>query len=356
MKRLAALLLGLAACGDDAAAPDATAVDPCLVDGEVDLEGDLCDQLDSYGLFDDAHAQDPADGVIPYDLNSPLFSDYAVKYRFFRFPEGETFAWQDVDSFDFPVGTIIVKTFGYLADVREPDGPRDLIETRLLIRTSQEWTGASYIYDETDTVATLAIAGDTVHAEWIDAAGEPAENDFVVPNKNQCKNCHEETLDTVGPIGPKARHVNRDGQLEALIDAGTLTGAPADPLTWPKAAVFDDEASGTVEERARAWLDINCAHCHNPEGAARTSGLDLRAAQTDPFEYGVCKPPVAAGGGSGGREYTIVPGEPDASIMVYRLESTEADVKMPELGRNLVDAEGVALIREWITGMTGSCQ
>jgi uncharacterized repeat protein (TIGR03806 family) len=359
VKRAAVLLIALvwlAGCGDDGAGADATPVDRCLVDGVVDLEGDMCEQLDTYGLFDDANAQDPADGVMPYDLNTALFSDYAVKYRFLRFPEGETFAWTDPESFDFPVGTIIVKTFAYLADVREPDGARDLLETRLLIRTSEEWTGASYIYDETDTVASLEIAGDTIHAEWIDAAGEPAENEYVVPNKNQCKNCHEEHLDVISPIGPKARHINRDGQLEALIDGGWLTGAPADPLTWPKAPVFDDDTTGTLDERARTWLDINCAHCHNPDGAARTSGLDLRATQVDPFEFGVCKPPVAAGGGSGGRQYTIVPGDPDGSIMVFRLESTEADIKMPELGRNLVHAESLTLIRDWITAMTGTCK
>ena len=354
MRRAAALLVLLAGCGDDAAGPDATGADRCLVDGVVDLEGDMCERLETYGLFDDVTAQDPADGVIPYELNTALFSDYAVKFRFFRFPEGESFAWHDTDTFDLPVGTIIVKTFAYLADLREPDGARDLLETRLLIRTSEEWTGASYIYDESDSLATLEIAGDTIPMSWIGTDGEVVENDYVVPNKNQCKNCHEESMDIVSPIGPKARHIHRDGQLEALVDGGWLTGAP-DPQTWPKAPVFDDDTTGTLDERARAWLDINCAHCHNPDGAARTSGLDLRASQTDPFEYGVCKPPVAAGGGSGGRQYNIVPGEPDASILVFRLESTEPDVMMPELGRNLVHAESLALIREWITAMTGSC-
>ena len=88
---------------------------------------------------------------------------------------------------------------------------------------------------------------------------------------------------------------------------------------------------------------------------ARTSGLYLDIAQTDPAQLGICKAPVAAGRGSGGRRYAIVPGQPDASILVFRIESTEADVKMPELGRNLVDDQGVALIRQWIAELPGTC-
>jgi hypothetical protein len=117
-----------------------------------------------------------------------------------------------------------------------------------------------------------------------------------------------------------------------------------------------DPASGTVEERARMWLDVNCSACHNSRGgAARTSGLYLDLAQADLHELGLCKPPIAAGRGSGGRSYGIVPGQPDASILVFRLESIEADVKMPELGRNLVDEQGVALIRQWIAELPGGC-
>lgn len=99
-------------------------------------------------------------------------------------------------------------------------------------------------------------------------------------------------------------------------------------------------------------MDVNCSHCHSPTGAARTSGLDLRAANLEPYAFGVCKGPVAAGTGSGGLPYVIVPGDPSQSILTFRTGSTEADVKMPELGRNLVHDEGHALMVEWIAAMT----
>jgi uncharacterized repeat protein (TIGR03806 family) len=349
MRRL--LLCLLAACGGGEAS------DVCEIPGDgpgFDPDGPMCERLSSYRLFEDLSTQTADPALFRYEINTALFSDYTAKDRFLFVPEGESFAWQDQDAFALPVGSIIVKTFSYPADLREPDGPRDLLETRLMLRTADGWDAASYLYDEDDAEAELAIAGDTVATSWVHTDGETRENDYVVPNKNQCKNCHEETEEVFGALGPKARHMNTGGQLEALIEAGRLTGAP-DPADWPRAFVFDDPDDGTVEERARAWLDINCAHCHNPTGSARTSGLDLRASQLDPAEFGVCKPPVAAGGGSGDRPYSIVPGDPDMSILVYRIESTDADIKMPELGRNLVHEEGVAVVRQWIEEMAGAC-
>ena len=131
------------------------------------------------------------------------------------------------------------------------------------------------------------------------------------------------------PIGPKARHLNRDfayadgkeNQLAHWSRLGVLAGAPA-PEQAPRLAVWDDPKTGTLDARARAWLEINCAHCHNPEGPARNSGLDLLASQQNPTSFGVMKPPVAAGIGSGGLPYDIVPGKPDQSILAFRIAST----------------------------------
>jgi uncharacterized repeat protein (TIGR03806 family) len=363
LRRALVIAILAAACGgggDDAPA------EVCAVDdgtGPARLgDGPMCNLLSSYRLFTDLAAQVPADGVMPYDLNTPLFSDYTTKLRFLWVPPGQTIAWSEVDSLAIPDGALIAKTFTYLDDRRAPAGGRRVLETRILARRGGVWDGAAYVHDPETGDAVITSAAQTIEASWIHDDGQPRTNSYDVPSKNQCKNCHEEHDAISTPIGPKARHLNRQGpggganQLQELIDRGWLVGAPADPMTWPRAPVFADPATGTVEERARAWLDVSCAHCHNPSGAARTSGLDLSIGQTDPYQFGVCKPPIAAGQGSGGRSWGIVPGLPDESILVYRLESTEADVKMPELGRNLVDAEGVALIREWITGMTGSCQ
>ena len=129
------------------------------------------------------------------------------------------------------------------------------------------------------------------------------------------------------------------------------------PESQPRLAVWNDEKTGTLDQRARAWLDINCAHCHNAKGPGNTSGLFLESEQKDLRTVGFCKPPVAPGRGAGEFKYDIVPGAPNASILVYRVASTEPDVMMPELGRKMVHHEGLNLLREWIAAMdtTNTC-
>jgi hypothetical protein len=164
-------------------------------------------------------------------------------------------------------------------------------------------------------------------------------------------------------VGPKARHLNRDldygdavaNQLTRWSDVGYLLGAPPPPEA-PRNAVFDDPESGTVEQRARAYLDVNCGNCHSPTGLARTSGLFLTIDTDDDQELGVCKGPVAAGQGAGGRPFDITPGEPDESILIFRMEETRPGIAMPELGRVTVHDEAVQLLRDWIESIEGSCQ
>lgn len=366
------LLLGLVLLGGCGDAGDGVPADEvCEVapgtGPTLDLDGPLCTYLSSYRLFTDLPSQTADPALIPYDLNTPLFSDYAEKQRWIWLPDGASLTWSDDATLAMPVGTVIVKTFAYPIDARDPALGRQLLETRVMVHRADGWEGASYAYQPGAHDAVLASGARTIDASWIDASGTTRTNQYVTPSKNQCINCHAETVDTMGPIGPKARHLNRPfptsagptftgNQLQALIDRGALTGAPTDPATWPAVIPFDDVDPGTLEARARGWLDINCAHCHSPTGAARTSGLFLTYGNDDLFSLGVCKPPVAAGQGSGGRDWDIVPGAPDESILVYRLEGTAADVKMPELGRNLVFDEGVALIRAWITSLDGSCE
>lgn len=316
------------------------------------------EKLSQYGLFaGDPVAQIPAEGVIPYDLNSALFSDYAEKFRFVKLPPGTHATYRDADAFEFPVGTVIAKTFAYPRDARDPSKGRRLIETRILKRESDGWIGLPYVWNSAQTEATLDVAGDTLDVSWIHTDGRARTNNYIIPNVNQCKGCHKRG-EEVTPIGPKARHLNRDfayrggeeNQLAHWSRLGALAGAPL-PDRAPRLAAWDDPKSGTLDDRARAWLEINCAHCHNPEGPARSSGLDLMAAQRYPAAFGVNKPPVAAGIGSGGRLYDVVPGRPDESILAYRIASTHPGVMMPELGKRLVHEEGVALVREWIAAM-----
>lgn len=339
------LVVGAQGCGSRAPAPDVSSDPPKL--------------LSAYGLFvGNGSTQEPVEGVIPYDLNTPLFSDYSAKYRFVKLPPGTSARYDGSNVFDFPVGTIIAKTFAFPHDANNPAAGQRLIETRILKHEADGWRGLPYIWNDEQTEATLRVAGGSTSVEWVHTDGQTRQLDYMIPNANQCKGCHKVHDNKMNPIGPKPGQLNKDfvyahgaeNQLAFWSRSGALTDCPA-PDSAPRFAVWNDESTGTLDDRARAWLDANCAHCHNPRGPARNSGLDLSVDQQHAFAYGVLKPPVAAGRGSGGLPYDIVPGDPDRSILAFRIASTEADVMMPELGKRLVHEEGVALIREWIAAM-----
>ena len=326
--------------------------------------------LSAWGLFVGEPADHvPAAGVEPYDLNTPLFSDYALKLRFIQFPAAPDGAFQpafyrDPGPFQFPVGTVIAKTFAYADDFRSPDPELRLLETRLLIHEEDGWVGLPYIWNEEQTEAELVIVGGPLDVSWVDGSGRTVEHTYRVPNTNQCKTCHRTDGERLLPIGPQAGQLNREfvyadggggpdgaeNQLARWQRLGLLEDAPP-PAEASRAPIWNDPSTGSLGARARTWLDINCAHCHNLTGSGRTSGLDLRAAHDDRTRLGVYKHPVAAGQGTGDRLYGVVPGRPDESILVYRLESVHPGVMMPELGRGVVDTEAVALIREWIEEM-----
>ncbi|RDB05175.1 SO2930 family diheme c-type cytochrome [Runella aurantiaca] len=315
------------------------------------------ENLSEYGFFQGKIAdQLPAEGVVPYQLNTPLFSDYAEKLRFVKLPAGTTVAYNADRVLSFPVGTTIIKTFYYPNDFRNPTAGRRIMETRLLIHEESGWKALEYIWNDNQTDAYLEVAGETKEVSWIHSDGKKRTIQYAMPNLNQCKGCHNQN-EKMQPIGPSVRQLNGDfeygekeNQLVHWQKIGLLTELPA--LTdVPKAPVWNDPASGSLEARARAWLDINCAHCHRNEGPAKTSGLMLNHDETDLTKLGIMKAPVAAGRGSGGRQYSIVPGQPEKSILLYRMESTDPGEMMPELGRKTTHTEGVALVREWIRSL-----
>lgn len=298
--------------------------------------------LSEYGLFEDRSARVPSAGVVKYDLINPLFSDHTDKHRYVFVPAGEQVAYTEADVLDFPVGTVLVKSFAY--DAR-------YLETRLLIHKNDGWEALPYVWNADQTEATYAPVGKRLEIEAGLATAEAPAFTYAVPNKNQCKTCHQNG-DAVSPIGPKVRNLNHPGpqgvnQVLDWTERGWLTDVPEQPAMMAKA--FDPAAS--VSDQARAYLDINCAHCHKATGSASNSGLWLDWEIEDAVKWGVGKHPTAAGRGSGDALVVIEPGAPEQSILAYRMASDEAGIAMPELGRALVHQEGVALIEAWIAEM-----
>lgn len=293
--------------------------------------------LSAYGFFDGSPDR-PSALLIPYTLATPLFSDYADKRRYIYLPPGTRMQANGDGLIEFPVGAAIIKSFGYV----QADGTYRTIETRLLLKRAAGWVALPYIWRADGSDADLRVAGGRQTVNFTDPSGAAHSISYAVPNRNQCKNCHE-LGEEVTPIGPKLRNIQLSPAGRAMVEGADWNG-----LRLP---AWDDTGTGTLDARARAYLDVNCAHCHNPRGSGSNSGLFLEYERPPSMVTGLYKRPVAAGRGSGGMEFDIAPGHPAQSILVYRLNSLDPGIAMPELGRSTVHAEGLRLLTQWIAAM-----
>lgn len=309
--------------------------------------------LSEYGFFSgNLKNLSPADNVHKYELSTPLFSDYTLKDRFIYLPDNKTIGYKAAGIVDFPLGTIIIKNFSSLDD---NDNPLR-IESRLLVLDpyDSEWKVMTYLWNDQQTEASKLITGKNVSIKVKNDSGVSLTTNYRVPNTNDCKRCHVKN-GVLTPIGPKIRAMNfkpqgeNETQLVKWSNQGILTGLPSSGV--PVLPNWLDDTNFTLEERARAYLDENCAHCHTQGGDAFNTGLFLEYEQTDTTKLGYFKTPVSAGPGAGNLNYDIVPGNADESIVLFRMNSTETGVAMPELARSLIHEEGVALIREWINSL-----
>jgi uncharacterized repeat protein (TIGR03806 family) len=356
-----------------------------------------CSKLSSYNLFSDATdpTSGPNDNGIPYDLSTPLFTDYATKYRFVFVPEGKVATYSEFEVMEFPVGTVLVKTFAMPQDTSNRDINETIIETRLLINRADGWVSLPYYWDSA-TDASYIVTGKSIPFS-ITHDDEVLAFDYGVPQKTQCSKCHAVVpIVTEGntgrsifkPIGPKARFLNYDyeyatgteNQLAHWESAGILKGAPTDKTTIDSSPKFKDDTDITklsadlLAKTARGYLDINCAHCHRSkltipealyEGAAGDSGFNVefnRNLAAEPSKFGVCKVAIAGGWPAerdengivtGYNEFPkdVIPGHADRSYVVHRMDTNSGRHKMPELGRSSIHKEGVALVSAWIEGM-----
>lgn len=321
------------------------------VDEELILSQEFPDKLSDFRFFKDASAQVPHDKVIPYELISTLFSDYSYKQRWVYVPNQKKAEYQEDWVFDFPTGSALIKTFYYPIDERNPELGKNLLETRLLLKKDKGWEAVSYAWNKEQNEAFKKIAGKTINVSWTDFMGEERDVRYRVPNVNQCKECHDAD-DKISPIGPKARNINKDfafkegtfNQLTYWMNRQIIDEYPLDlvsPVDWT-------DESKDINDRVRSYLDVNCGHCHSPTGNANSTGLYLHLNETRNINLGVFKKPVATGRGSGGLKYSIVPGEPEESILLHRMISMDPGVMMPESGRALTHTEAVEMVRDWI--------
>jgi uncharacterized repeat protein (TIGR03806 family) len=306
---------------------------------EADPFADWPERLSETGLFawdEEARRARPTEALTAYEVNAPFWSDGAEKGRWFALPEGEAFGYAEEGAWEVPVGATLVKHFR----ARHGRGMRDL-ETRLTRRTEDGWEAATYVWRGSDAV--LAPEG-----RQFELWGDDGVRSWHAPSASECASCHVEA--TGFPLGLRTAQLNRErgdgeNQLLALAEAGALMlPRDFDPGAAPRLVDPADELE-PLEDRARAWLEVNCAMCHQPAGPGNAA-IDLRRT-TALDAAGLVGMAPAQGPLDGEDALLVAPGDAARSLLVHRVR-TLGDGRMPPIGSNVVDEEGAALLEAWI--------
>lgn len=304
-------------------------------------------RLSDTGLYSDISSGLIEKDVLAYQPQYPLWSDGAAKKRWIRIPPGRTIDASDPDHFAFPIGTRLWKEFAL--------GTR--VETRfMLLGADGQWRFATYLWSADQRDAVLAPAAG-VRAVCESAPGVP----FDVPARADCTACHGQGAGAVlgfdalqlssdrDPLAPHALAPDsKCVDLAGLVRNGIVRNLPQRLVDLPPRI----EARSPRERAVLGYLDANCGMCHS--GPASIPGLDLD------LTYSLARPSPAAAletavdhasrfrfpGGSAIQR--ITPGAPETSVLALRMSSRQALAQMPPLGTHAVDADALALVRDWI--------
>lgn len=289
--------------------------------------GILLPLISEYNIFSgDPAALIPAKGFQLYELATGLFTDYAEKQRLIKLPAGKTIVAVNDGLPQFPDSTMLVKTFYYFNDKRDPLKGKRLIETRLLVKLNEQWLAGTYVWNDAQTDAVLVSKGATVPVSWIDENATRQTISYRVPAPKDCASCHNNN-NLLMPVGIKIRNLNREvvrnnvriNQLQHLPNTGVMTAVDAGRFSqlpnW-------QNKKYSITERVRAYLDVNCAHCHSDKGSCSSSSLR--------FGYEI---PLAD---------TRIEKRKD------RIVNLMEKGRMPRIGTTIVDAEALTLIKKYL--------
>ncbi|MCF6217367.1 MAG: hypothetical protein L3J94_01175 [Gammaproteobacteria bacterium] len=352
---VAALFPMLSGCGGDT---PASSSEPERVEKIVARESnrsclapadaiDTATRLSTTGCFTDVSNQIMAGGVIPYTVNSVLWSDGESKGRYFAVPDGTTISLTVDESsivasngtkngdFNFPVGAVVIKHFY--------SGSR-IVETRLLMNHANDgWGGYAYQWDESQSDGTLLVGSNSITT--------PVSHYF--PSREECMECHTDAARVL--LGPDTLQLNyplyytdgtEENYLDALVRLNYLSAPLLADYKVDRLYAIDD-SDAPLEQRARSYLHSNCSGCHRT--GAPQGGFDLR--YTSSFVNNVCgiaaAEPTSPTGG-----LLIDPGNADNATIQQRLASM-GSIQMPPIGREQTDPEAVQVMADWINSLQG---
>ncbi|MHC5064368.1 MAG: hypothetical protein ACYTG5_10385, partial [Planctomycetota bacterium] len=321
------------------------------------------EKLSQTAIFSDLETLTPAPGVLPYEVNSALWSDRARKQRWIALPAAKSIGFSAEDDWDFPVGTVLVKHFDLPI---EKEGVQDLrkLETRVFVHEELGWSGYTYKWlgDSSDAVLinealnedyqisnssrlSRATAGDN---DGLEPDLGPNSQTWTYPSRPDCLACHSSTRGFV--LGIRSLQINDpigEDQLALFQGSEFFAADIGSSFQYPTMPNPRDPRAG-VADRARAYLEANCANCHHPDGPAPTE-IDLRY-QVDLSQTGLVDVRPLTGDLGLADPWLIRPGEPENSVLWLRMQRRDS-VGMPPIGSHIVDANAVALLRRWIETM-----
>ncbi|THU39434.1 hypothetical protein FAM09_13085 [Niastella caeni] len=287
----------------------------------------LLPQISGYKIFvGDPVALTPGNGFHLYELATSLFTDHAEKQRLIKVPAGSRITAANDGLPQYPDGAILVKTFYYFNDKRNVSAGKRLIETRVLIKNNGQWLAGTYVWNATQTDAILVAGGSKTSVNWIDEKGNRKAISYRIPSAKDCATCHNAN-NAIIPIGMKVRNLNIEvdrnnrsiNQLQHLQNAGIMD--PVNPDQFSKLPAWQNRTY-SISERVRAYLDVNCAHCHSDAGSCARSAV--RFAWEIPVE------------------------NTRITARKNRIISLMSTGRMPRIGTTMVDEEALTLIKKYL--------
>ncbi|MBF8151607.1 PQQ-dependent sugar dehydrogenase, partial [Winogradskyella sp. F6397] len=322
---------------------------------------DVPQLLSETGAFQDLTTLTPNSGVLPYDLVESFWSDGAEKQRWMVIPNDgshdtpqEKISFSEDGDWEFPIGSVLIKHFELPIDDANPNITKRL-ETRFSVKASSgSFYFLTYKWNSAGTDAVLLDSGLDENIEITTTSGSSRYQTWSYPSTQDCIACHNPA--TKGTLGPRTRNLNSNftypqtsinanqlvtlshlGILDEIIDDNTVLGYQTHKAI--------DDPNASLDERARSYLDNNCAYCHRPGGSGDRAQFDLRLSNTlveTGLMYAGTNSPVD------GLDKIVIAGDADNSILFHRMESVDQTVAMPPIAKNVVDQPGVDLIEEWI--------
>ena len=304
--------------------------------------------------------QIPSLNVLPLEPESTLFTDYAHKKRFVWMPPGTKATYNgDGKVLELPVGAVLIKNFYY--DNVQPSNETRIIETRIMIKKSTGWIFAEYVWNTEQTEAFYNMDGSYTSITWTQENGTPRTvANYRIPSETECFVCHK-VNNSAQPIGIKPQNLNNDypfstgvqNQLTKWTEVGYLDNSNL-PSNIPSAVDYKDSSKPLVD-RVRSYLDINCAHCHSEEGHCGYRPMRFSFSDTGGTNgltnMGVCVDTEDMQGFPSTLSKIINPGNPNRSMLFYRINTNNQTYRMPLHGRSEIHTEGVEIIRTWIESL-----